>query len=801
MNTIPEAFATAASSARPAGRWHQAAPAGTAGVPSVGATSAACSARPSAPARLVRGQRRRGGRSTRPRGSTTGGAASTATPAVELAGSEARSPPGRRAARRWRSGARRATARRGQGACAPAGGPVSDLRLAGSGLGDGLVGFQQGDAEPADRRRHGRRAAARLRGAARRRWVRSQTGAAHWDAAPNALSAVRYARDGRRADSRRNFARSSCALRTRELRTAVTRCVVATDAAASQETDSGGSRARLDTPRAARARPAPRRRRPGRVLDGTGPRASGVARRVADHLRRRQARARQGARPAPLQRPGTYRLVVKARDKAGNRRVRQATGERQMRLLACELASSWRCCSLCPRSARRLGRNGAEIVSGSLERLEQGDADHAVRRRSRTTAVTSSSRRAPATSSPRRPDPPGHSAGRHLPQRPGDRRARARGRRRPALHGRRTRSRRAAPGIRPSAPTGATSLLDRPAAGARRHNTQHRRLRARHVHADRRRRAPSSSSPRGTAGRAGAPTASRAVPARRRHARASRSAPMARRWSSAPRRLRPPRAAARGDRAVRLFVRDRSAKTTTLVTLATGSRRAGWRPAAPTGRRDQQRRHNGRLDGANAFITPDASQTCFMAGEFPDHRPSTSGGGSPTARRPHPPHHGPARPRRPGPARRARSFPSDPATPAPVTAPWPGRRGCPLQSAGIAAASQRRRYPVAFLAGAGPAPEQPAPAQQQRPLRHRHASGMTRKAGTLELTREDRRDRHRPRSIRRRDVRRRPFLGDHDATDVHAFLPGLSTPPAVDTLRDLPPRPHRRWRSSARPRL
>jgi hypothetical protein len=207
-------------------------------------------------------------------------------------------------------------------AFAPAGGPVEDLLLAGSGLGDGLVGFEQGntqrqitavtvDAPPLD-----------FAVQTPVKWVRSKRVRITWDAAPNALGSVRYTVIADKEEIADKLTRRSMRLRAARLgqgRHEVS--VIATDRAG-QESESVASDLNLD-----RRVPRVRVRRRGglvqvRVNDGRRSRASGL-RRSATRFSFGDGKRARGKTSVKhrYRHGGTYRLVVKAQDRAGNRVV------------------------------------------------------------------------------------------------------------------------------------------------------------------------------------------------------------------------------------------------------------------------------------------------------------------------------------------------------------------------------------------------------------------------------------------------------------------------------------------------
>lgn len=216
----------------------------------------------------------------------------------------------------------RAVERRADGAggdrvlTAPAGGAVDAMHLAGSGLGDAVIGFTQGT------------------GAARQllvgtidaapqtfsvqtplTWVRSSTVQLRWDPAASAIGAVRYSVVVDDDAVAEELTRPRATLRTRGLRDGkLAVSVIATDSAG-QETSSTDTVLRVD-------RRAPRLRASvaGRVLrlslvDGTG---SGVD--AAATTLRVGGKALRGRSAWRLSlAPGVHQVVAVTRDKAGNR--------------------------------------------------------------------------------------------------------------------------------------------------------------------------------------------------------------------------------------------------------------------------------------------------------------------------------------------------------------------------------------------------------------------------------------------------------------------------------------------------
>jgi len=325
VTTIPEAFSDAAGAFTRAllvdGSAGQALPAAPS-TPNVGVT-------PEGLFRLVFGIGRQAHEATGTEAAVDppvflgdGAGAATPEPLVEMAESEA-------AVTAWRARSgvvairetgvdRRNTVK---GLSTAAGGPARDLVLAGSNLGDGLVAFVQG--EPA---------AAQVTAAvvdapalefavqAPLTFVRNRKVKLEWDVARNALSPVQYAIyvGGRRLA--RGLTRTSYRLRTRRLRDGRHRLRVVASDRRGQRTDSVASTLRLDrkAPRVRLSRPNGHTVRV-RIVDGSRSRVAGPSRsriRWGDGRGGRATRARHS-----YKRPGTYTIVVQARDRAGNRRT------------------------------------------------------------------------------------------------------------------------------------------------------------------------------------------------------------------------------------------------------------------------------------------------------------------------------------------------------------------------------------------------------------------------------------------------------------------------------------------------
>jgi PKD domain len=196
------------------------------------------------------------------------------------------------------------------------GGTVNDLRLSGSGLGDGLIGFRQGDAvsgavvdaPPLD-----------FAVQVPLKFTRVRRLRLAWDLAPNALSPVRYLVKVAGRTVARNVSGTAVRVPTKKLRDGLRKVTVTAIDAAGQRRAGTSAMLRLD-----RKKPRVRIRRRGmtvsvRVVDGKKGRAAGVQAssvRISfgDGKRGRKARVRHR-----YKRSGRYRVVVKARDRAGNR--------------------------------------------------------------------------------------------------------------------------------------------------------------------------------------------------------------------------------------------------------------------------------------------------------------------------------------------------------------------------------------------------------------------------------------------------------------------------------------------------
>lgn len=243
-------------------------------------------------------------------------------PVVELADSG-------RAVLAWRTAAggggvivqERTSAGAVAGYVSAAGGRVRDLRIAGSGHGDALVAWLEGEDEAA------RLAAAVVDTppapfalASTDRWIRTPEVRLRWDAAPDALGGAAYTVvvDG---VARAPQSGTRLALGPAELPDGVHEIAVSATDAAGQRTD-----ARVQTFRVDRRAPRVRVRRRGSrvtvlISDGPRRRGSGLspgrgAVRWGDGRTTRRVTSRAAHRFGP---PGRYRIRVVTRDRAGHR--------------------------------------------------------------------------------------------------------------------------------------------------------------------------------------------------------------------------------------------------------------------------------------------------------------------------------------------------------------------------------------------------------------------------------------------------------------------------------------------------
>ena len=200
-------------------------------------------------------------------------------------------------------------------------GPVSDLVAAGSGLGDGLVAFMQGD--PAQTR-----LAAAIVDAppldfavqVPLTFIRTKQPLITWDPAPNALGGVRYTvRIGRRIFAR-NVSRTAFRVRGAKVPEGRSKVTVTAVDPAGQKRTGTAAMLRIDR-RAPRVRVVRHGRAVSiRISDGrkgqtSGVKASSIVVSFGDG-KRAGHRARFTHRYAH---GGTYRIVARARDRVGNR--------------------------------------------------------------------------------------------------------------------------------------------------------------------------------------------------------------------------------------------------------------------------------------------------------------------------------------------------------------------------------------------------------------------------------------------------------------------------------------------------
>ncbi|MDQ6750507.1 MAG: hypothetical protein M3Z33_07150 [Actinomycetota bacterium] len=204
---------------------------------------------------------------------------------------------------------------------AAAGGPVNQLKVAGSRNGDGAVAFQQGnagmgqiaasvvDAPPGD-----------FIVQTPLDFVRAKSLRISWEAAPDAFSPVRYSVTVDDEVVRQGLRGRSLRLTRRELDDGVHAVkVIATDGS-DQETTSGSADVKID-----RSRPRVRIRRRGRgivvrVSDGRRGEVSGLDRRSTRIAFGDGGTSRRRASAHHIySRAGTFTVVVRARDNLGNR--------------------------------------------------------------------------------------------------------------------------------------------------------------------------------------------------------------------------------------------------------------------------------------------------------------------------------------------------------------------------------------------------------------------------------------------------------------------------------------------------
>jgi hypothetical protein len=202
------------------------------------------------------------------------------------------------------------------------GGPVSELAIGRSGLGDGLIAFRQGEAG------HSEIVAERVSVPpaafgvqAPKRWSKPAAVKLRWQAAPSAVGGLSYSVlvDGRPIESglRRRVLHPRPAL----LGNGVLRVQVLATDGLGQQLLSKAAKLRIDGQRpAVRVRLLSGRRVAVRVGDS----GSGIDERATKIEFGDGERAHGGARFVhPYGRPGRYEVVVRADDKAGNRTVRR----------------------------------------------------------------------------------------------------------------------------------------------------------------------------------------------------------------------------------------------------------------------------------------------------------------------------------------------------------------------------------------------------------------------------------------------------------------------------------------------
>jgi PKD domain len=204
---------------------------------------------------------------------------------------------------------------------APLGGPVNGLELAGSGLGDAIVGFHQGgtsfgqvasvvvDAPPAE-----------FFIQVPEGWIRRRSARVGWDPSPSGVSPARYTVTIDDEPVKEGLRTLRTTLGPRALPNGRhTIQVIAIDEAG-QETGSQTGEIRVD-----RRKPRARVSRRGRTVRV---RVSDGRRRTGSGIRKGTVRVRFGDGSRPVNRakaahayrsPGVYRLRVTARDRAGNR--------------------------------------------------------------------------------------------------------------------------------------------------------------------------------------------------------------------------------------------------------------------------------------------------------------------------------------------------------------------------------------------------------------------------------------------------------------------------------------------------
>jgi hypothetical protein len=204
-----------------------------------------------------------------------------------------------------------------------AGGAVHDVQIAGSNLGDALVAFLQGDqgglqigAAAVDAPAQSFAVEVPLK------FVRSKKVRIDWDAPRNALSELKFTvRIGRRTVARR-LERSFYRVPTRKLKDGRLPIIVTATDGNGQHAKSTKATLRLDRkPPRVRAAASGKLRVRVRIVDGARRRVAGPTRSQilwGDGKRSRGIRVTHRYR-----KPGTYRVTVIARDRAGNTRKRK----------------------------------------------------------------------------------------------------------------------------------------------------------------------------------------------------------------------------------------------------------------------------------------------------------------------------------------------------------------------------------------------------------------------------------------------------------------------------------------------
>jgi hypothetical protein len=212
----------------------------------------------------------------------------------------------------------------------PSAGPVSDLMSAGSRLGDAIVAFMQGDPDS-------ERISATVVDAppldfaiqVPLQFIRKNRPRITWDPAPNALGRVRYTiQIGKRVYAR-GVSGTSFRVRRPKVPDGRSKVLVAATDSAGQKRMGTAATLLIDT-RAPRVRVVRRGRRIlVRISDGRRGRCSGVRRAaVAVSFGDGKRAAHTTSVRHKYARRGVYRVVVKVRDRAGNR----ATVKRRVRV-------------------------------------------------------------------------------------------------------------------------------------------------------------------------------------------------------------------------------------------------------------------------------------------------------------------------------------------------------------------------------------------------------------------------------------------------------------------------------------